>query len=136
MATTKKKAARKPASSTNAKAKTGSSGAKSKTTAKPKRKPAQAANKPKASDKAVAKKPAATKRMSALDAAAQVLKEAKKPMSCKDLTETILKRGLWKTNGKTPAATLYAAIHREIDRKVKEARFEKVDRGMFALRKG
>ena len=57
-------------------------------------------------------------------------------MSCKDLTETILKRGLWKTNGKTPAATLYAAIHREIDRKGKEARFEKIGRGMFAVRKG
>ena len=64
-----------------------------------------------------------------------MLKEAKKPMSCKHLTETILKRGLWRTDGKTPAATLYAAIHREIDRKGKEARFEKVDRGMFAMRK-
>ncbi len=136
MATTKKKATRKAASTTKAKAKAGSSGAKSKTAAKPQRKPAQAAAKPKASDKPVAKKPAASKRMSALDAAAQVLKEVKKAMSCKDLTETILKRGLWKTNGKTPAATLYAAIHREIDRKGKEARFEKVDRGMFALRKG
>ena len=131
----KKKANRKPASSTNAKTKAGSSGAKSKTAAKPKPKAPQAAAKPKASDKPVAKKPAASKRMSALEAAAQVLKEAKKPMSCKDLTETILKRGLWKTNGKTPAATLYAAIHREIDRKGKEARFEKVDRGMFAVRK-
>ncbi len=69
---TKKKAARKPASSTNAKPKAGSSGAKSKTAAKPK-----------ASDKPVVKKPAASKRMSALDAAAQVLKEAKKPMSAK-----------------------------------------------------
>ncbi len=136
MATTKKKAARKPASSTNAKPKTGSSGAKSKTATKPKRKPAQAAAKPKASDKPAAKKPAAGKRMSALDAAAKVLKEAKKPMGCKDLTETILKRGLWKTNGKTPAATLYAAIHREIDRKGKEARFERTGRGMFAVRKG
>ena len=125
MATTKKKATRNAASTTKAKPKARSS----KTAAKPKRRPAQAAAKP-------ARKPTATKRPSALDAAAQVLKEAKKPLSCKDLAETILKRGLWKTNGKTPAATLYAAIHREIDRKGKEARFEKVDRGMFALRTG
>ncbi len=128
---TKKKATRKAASSTSAKSKTAPSGAKAKTQRK-----TAAVAKPKASDKPVAKKPAAAKRASALDAAAQVLKEAKKPMSCKDLTETILKRNLWKTNGKTPAATLYAAIHREIDRKGKEARFEKVGRGMFALRKG
>ncbi len=128
---TKKKATRKAASSTSAKPKTASSGAK----AKPQPKSAAVA-KPKASDKPAAKKPAASKRTSALDAAAQVLKEVKKPMSCKDLTETILKRGLWQTNGKTPAATLYAAIHREIDRKGKEAQFEKVDRGMFSLRTG
>ena len=128
MPTPKKKATRKAASTTKAKPKAGTSGAKSKTATKPKRKPA--------SDKPAAKKPAAGKRMSALDAAAQVLKEAKKPMGCKDLTEAILKRGLWKTNGKTPAATLYAAIHREIDRKGKEARFEKTARGMFAVRKG
>ena len=135
MATTKKKATRKAASTIKAKPKAESSGAKSKTATKPKRKPAPTAAKPKASDKPAAKKPAATKRMSALDAAAQVLKEAKKPMGCKDLAEAILKRNLWKTNGKTPAATLYAAIHRGIDRKGKEARFEKVDRGMFAMRK-
>ncbi len=130
MATTKKKAARKAASPTKAKKKTARAGAKTKT---PRKAPAA---KPNTSVTPVAKKPADAKRASALDAAAQVLKEAKKPMSCKDLTETILKRGLWQTNGKTPAATLYAAIHREIDRKGKEARFEKVDRGMFAVRKG
>ncbi len=133
MATTKKKAARK--ATTSAKSKSATPPTKAKTSRKTATKPAPA-SKPKASDKPAAKKPAASKRMSALDAAVQVLKEAKKPMSCKDLTETILKRGLWKTNGKTPAATLYAAIHREIDRKGKEARFERAGRGMFAVRKG
>ena len=45
----------------------------------------------------------------------------------------MLKRGLWKTSGKTPAATIYSAIIREIAAKGKDARFKKVDRGKFAL---
>ena len=35
--------------------------------------------------------------------------------------------------GKTPAATLYSAILREIQTKGKEARFKKSDRGLFTL---
>jgi len=45
----------------------------------------------------------------------------------------MLAKGLWKTSGKTPAATLYAAIIREIAAKGKEARFRKVGRGQFEL---
>jgi len=37
-------------------------------------------------------------------------------------------------NGKTPHATLYSAIIREIATKGKEARFVKKDRGMFAAK--
>jgi hypothetical protein len=41
-------------------------------------------------------------------------------------------KGLWKSpGGKTPEATLYAAIIREIAAKGKEARFAKHDRGLF-----
>ena len=40
---------------------------------------------------------------------------------------------LWSTGGKTPHATLYAAIIREIAKKGKDARFRKVDRGRFQL---
>ena len=40
------------------------------------------------------------------------------------------------TSGKTPSATLYAAIIREISKKGKDARFAKVDRGRFQLRPG
>src|SRR5512146_1674806 len=54
------------------------------------------------------------KKISGLDAAAQVLKEAGQPMRCKDMIETMLAKGLWTTGGKTPAATLYSAILREI----------------------
>ena len=42
------------------------------------------------------------------------------------------KRGLWSSpNGKTPEATLYAAILREIGTKGDAARFRKVERGQF-----
>jgi len=45
--------------------------------------------------------------MSGPDAAAKVLAEAGKPMNCKAVVETMLAKGLWKTGGKTPAATIY-----------------------------
>lgn len=75
---------------------------------------------------------AAPKRLSALDAAAQVLAKAKGPMGAKDLIEAMGAQGLWSSpGGKTPQATLYAAMIREIASKGKEARFQKVDRGQF-----
>ena len=46
----------------------------------------------------------------------------------------MLSQGLWSTKGKTPHATIYAAIIREISQKGKDARFEKVDRGRFQIR--
>ena len=45
----------------------------------------------------------------------------------------MLKKGYWTTKGKTPEATLYSAIIREIQKKGKDARFKKVSRGMFAI---
>jgi hypothetical protein len=46
-------------------------------------------------------------------------------------------KGLWSSpNGKTPEATLYAAMIREIRTKGSEARFQKVERGMFAHQTG
>ena len=74
------------------------------------------------------------KRVSALDAAAQVLKAAAKPMRSQDLIAAMAEQGLWTSpNGKTPHATLYAAMLREIAANGKAARFAKVDRGMFAF---
>ena len=74
-------------------------------------------------------------KISGLDAAAQVLAEAGEPMSCKVLVDCMLAKGLWATKGKTPAATIYAAIIREIAKKGDEARFKKADRGKFTLAK-
>lgn len=72
------------------------------------------------------------KRVSALDAAAQVLAKADKPMHAQELIATMAEQGLWKSpGGKTPHATLYAAMLREINAKGKAARFTKVDRGQF-----
>ena len=94
---------------------------------------------PKKSPKAKAAKlkPAADakpKKLSALNAAAKVLADAKEPMACKELIEAMEKKGLWTSpGGKTPHATLYSAIIREIAVKGKEARFKKTDRGLFAI---
>ena len=74
------------------------------------------------------------KRMSGLDMVAQVLKDAGEPLDAKTMTERAIAKG-WKTNGKTPAATVYAAIIREIAVKGKEARFTKVAKGHFDLAK-
>ena len=75
-------------------------------------------------------------RLSCLDAAAQVLASAKEPMKAKDMIEAMAKKGLWSSpNGKTPEASLYAAIVREIASKGVEARFVKKDRGLFAAAK-
>ncbi|MDZ4689077.1 MAG: winged helix-turn-helix domain-containing protein [Planctomycetaceae bacterium] len=73
------------------------------------------------------------KRPSGLDSAAQVLKDAGTPMRCKDMVDKMLADGLWKTEGRTPAATIYAAILREITTKGGDARFKKTDRGLFAF---
>ena len=61
--------------------------------------------------------------------------EVGKPLGCKEIVERMLAKGLWKTGGKTPAATIYAAIIREIATKGGEARFRKVERGTFTLAK-
>ncbi len=74
------------------------------------------------------------KRFAALDAAAQVLAKAGKPMRAQELIAAMAEQGLWKSpGGKTPQATLYAAMLREIGAKGKQARFKKTGRGQFAF---
>ena len=75
------------------------------------------------------------RRTSGLDAASEVLAKAGEPLGCKEIVERMLASGLWQTNGKTPAATIYAAIIREIATKGDAARFCKVSRGKFELAK-
>ena len=72
------------------------------------------------------------KKMSALDAAAKVLAESNEPMRAKDIIEQMTAKGYWTSpGGKTPHATVVAAIIREIRDKEAESRFKKADRGLF-----
>ena len=95
----------------------------------------KAAKDAKAAPKAPKPKREAKKRdgLSGLDAAAKVLVLADRPMNTKQMVEKMLADGLWKTGGKTPASTIYAAILREVRAKGKDARFRKTDRGQFAF---
>lgn len=73
------------------------------------------------------------KKLSAIDAAAKVLASAKEPLNAKQMIEAMSAKGLWTSpGGKTPHATLYSAILREINEKGKESRFVKTERGKFA----
>ncbi len=88
----------------------------------------------KTTKQAAQKKKQSERGMSALDAAAKVLGEAKQPMNTKEMIDAMAAKGYWNSpGGKTPAATLYSAILRECQKKGKDARFKKVDRGRFAL---
>jgi len=96
------------------------------------------AEKPKAAPASAAQaepKRKADGKMSGLDAAAKVLAEAEKPLKAKVIVDLMLSKGLWQTAGKTPAATIYSAIFREIRQKGDAARFKMVGRGNFALNK-
>jgi len=73
------------------------------------------------------------KKPSGLDAAAKVLADANEPMNCKAIVERMLAEGLWQTSGRTPSATIYSAIIREIRDKGEASRFAKVERGKFAV---
>ena len=76
------------------------------------------------------------KKLSALDAAAKVLEGAKNPMTTKEMIDAMAAKKLWSSpGGKTPHATLYSAMLREIVVKKAESRFEKAERGKFTLAK-
>ncbi len=97
-------------------------------------KKAKAPKTPKAPKPAKEPKP---KRVSALDAAAQVLAASEVPMRAKEMIAAMEAKGLWASpGGKTPEATLYAAIIREIAAKGTAARFKKHERGVFVAGKG
>jgi hypothetical protein len=56
-------------------------------------------------------------------------------MGCQELIGAMAFKGYWTSpGGKTPAATLYSALLREMQTKGDQARFVKVGKGQFALR--
>ena len=94
------------------------------------------ASKPKAekSKKPHRQKAKGEKKMSALDAALKLLSETGEAKNCQEMIQAMAEKGYWTSpGGKTPAATLYSAILREITTKGKESRFQKSQRGKFAL---
>lgn len=89
--------------------------------------------KPKAKVEGDELKPAAPNALSGLGAAAKVLADAGEPLNAKQIVERIVQQGLWQSGGKTPHATIYAAMIREIAAKGAEARFSKAERGKFTI---
>ena len=93
---------------------------------------AKAASEPKA--KKVSNAPT-DKRLSAIDAALKVLTDSKEPLITKQMVEAMAAKGLWTSpGGKTPSATLYSALLREITTKGAESRFSRPERGKFAAK--
>jgi hypothetical protein len=73
--------------------------------------------------------------LSQLDAAAKVLNAAAKPMNTKEILQVMVTERLWTSPaGKTPAATLYSALLREINQKGEASRFKKTGPGHFSLK--
>src|SRR5262245_36553152 len=102
------------------------------------KKPRASGPRPKAAKRGTPKPQVSTKskKLSALDAAVRVLEESGQPMTCGEMIEAMAATGYWTSpGGKTPAATLYSSILRELQTKGNEARFTKTDRGKFALAK-
>ena len=113
---------------------------KTKTVAKPNAKATKATTTKRTKKNATVAKPTAKeskpagKKLSQIEAAIQILGKSKEPMNCIAMVEAMQVQGLWSApGGATPEATLYASILREINGKGKDARFKKVDRGLFAL---
>ena len=85
--------------------------------------------------KSVSPKAKSGDKLSALDAAAKVLAEAGEPLNTKQMVEAMAAKKLWTSpGGKTPHATLYSAILREINTKGNDARFKKTERGKFTAK--
>lgn len=68
-----------------------------------------------------------------LDFAVRVLRDSSEPLGTKEMVAKILGAGWWNTKGRTPEATLYSAIIREIGSRDGKTRFVKIGRGRFTL---
>ena len=68
-----------------------------------------------------------------LDAAALLLAAYPHPLGAKQLVACMAARRLWITHGRSPQATVAAAICYDIDRKGASSRFAKVGPGLFTL---
>ena len=84
--------------------------------------------------KAAKAKETRPKKPSAIDAAARVLAETGEAMNCQEMIQAMAEKRYWTSpGGKTPHATLYSSILRELQTKGKDARFKKTERGKFTV---
>ncbi|MBB3205430.1 hypothetical protein FHS27_001230 [Rhodopirellula rubra] len=103
--------------------------------------PARVATQATGEPKRVLKKKAKTetaaggqKKLSCVKAALQVLETAGEPMNSQEMITAMVEQNLWESpGGKTPHATLYSAILRDLKRG-DESRFVKTERGRFTVR--
>src|SRR5512147_2716554 len=72
--------------------------------------------------------------MSVLSAVEATLTEVGTPLDYREITRRIIEHGLWKTQGKTPAATVNAEIAVDIKKHGSDSRFQRTTQGVFALR--
>jgi len=63
-----------------------------------------------------------------------VLQEASEPLHFREITDRILEATLWESDGKTPEATVNAALAVDIKRNGDQSTFVRVSPGVFALR--
>ncbi|WP_442511630.1 winged helix-turn-helix domain-containing protein [Novipirellula sp. SH528] len=74
------------------------------------------------------------KKLSCVKAALQVLESCGEPMNAQEMITAMVEQNLWESpGGKTPHATLYSAILRDLKRG-DESRFVKTQRGRFTVR--
>jgi restriction system protein len=72
--------------------------------------------------------------MDSLDAAEQVLAAAGVPLQNGEITRRILDQGLWHSDGKTPVATISAALSTDVKHHADITRFERCGPGIYGLR--
>ncbi len=72
--------------------------------------------------------------MDILDAAATVLRDAGEPLHYRELSDRMLERRLWTTEGMTPWNTVTARIGQDIKRRGASSHFIRLDQGRIALR--
>ncbi len=72
--------------------------------------------------------------MSVLTAVETILTEVGKPLHYREITERILQSNLWISEGDTPDATVNARLSVDIKKHGQNSRFQRTDKGIFALR--
>lgn len=72
--------------------------------------------------------------MTVFSAAIQILKKAGSPLHARDLASQMLAEDLWKSDGKTPAATVSARLYSDIKNNGDKSPFVKTGHQTFALR--